>query len=72
MGVIAFHEIFHSRGEFMMQRKTARLLILRAIQAHDRDEALRLCSRNSQLSRKRIAPLLDFPIKSSIFSEIPT
>lgn len=70
MGVSEFHKIFDDREEFMSQRRTSRLLILRAIQARDRNEALRLCQRNSQLSRKRISTLLDLPIKSPMFSEM--
>jgi len=58
VGAAAFAEIFEGRNDLMQQRRTARLNILRAIQAHDRDKALTICRRNGDLSRKRIAPLL--------------
>lgn len=58
VGIDAFQDIFGGRSELMQQRRTARLLILRAIHAKDRARAVEICRRNGDLSRRRIAPLL--------------
>ncbi|CAN5172274.1 FadR/GntR family transcriptional regulator [soil metagenome] len=58
VGMAAFEDMFDGKAELMQRRRTARLLILRAIYANDRERALEICRRNGDLSRKRIAPRL--------------
>lgn len=65
VGMAAFDDIFSGRADLMEQRRIARLRILRAIEASDREAALAICHRNGDLSRRLIAPrLLDKRMES--------
>lgn len=58
VGMAAFEDMFDGKPDLMQRRRTARVMILRAIHANDREQALQICRRNGDLSRKRIAPRL--------------
>jgi DNA-binding FadR family transcriptional regulator len=58
VGFALFDEIFRGRNELISYRRKTRLLLLRAIYSHDQNEALRICHRNSELTRMRLAPRL--------------
>jgi DNA-binding FadR family transcriptional regulator len=63
VGMAALQAMFAgSRGELMHDRRTERLMILRAMRAGDRDRAMALCGRNAELSLRNVRPLLDRPM----------
>jgi DNA-binding FadR family transcriptional regulator len=54
LGVAAFPSIFDGREDLMQYRRTARILLLKAIAARDRDLAVSISRQNGVLSRLRI------------------
>jgi DNA-binding FadR family transcriptional regulator len=64
VGMDAVKVMFENRENLMQDRRTARLLILRAIAASDRARAVELTRRNADLAQENLRSLLLQPMQS--------
>jgi DNA-binding FadR family transcriptional regulator len=64
VGMVALKTMFEGRSELMQDRRTERLMILRAVSAGDRDRAMALCRRNAEFSLRGFGAVLDQPMQA--------
>jgi Transcriptional regulators len=64
VGMVGLKAMFDGRSKLMQQRRTERLMILRAVRAGDRDQAMALCRRNAEFSLHGFGSVLDQPMRA--------
>jgi DNA-binding FadR family transcriptional regulator len=64
VGMAGLKAMFDGRSELMQDRRTERLMILRAIRAGERERAMALCRRNAEFSLHGFGAVLGQPMQA--------